>query len=719
VSRRSTTLAFTGPQLTSDERAALSRALEHPTGPGLGPLRAALPSLKRMIEAALRTCEARAYTRHITLRNVLYTIIRGALHLDRPPALWTLEDWLEVKRTCAGLDGLATMVVAVEGYGVLSSEPYHPLYRSCSPLPLARRLFGQARVDDECTRLHSAMARLGYRQAPGQYAIPRTVAELLIWHGAPTLDVVTDESIARFAQSPPSRAGRRMLLGVSAGLVELGILSRRIEGPSSPRATGGPAGVPAEWLGWCKRWEAASTLSQSSRSSVSHSLNLAGRWLARCHPTITSPVGWTIDTAHDWVRYVTDRRLGDDAAELCRVRRPGEPGGATHRIKLIAAVRIFFRDLLDWELIERRFDPFRALRVPRDIRRAVGPNPRPIDDAFWLKLRTAALNFGAADMPIGGKGRTSPVPAAMARAIAVAWVFSGCRGDEIRRLHLDCIYMEDVPEQVDTSTGEVSPAFRQAMLRVPAGKTRGEFVKPVEMPLAEAIEIWRSKRPEQPKQVDRVTRQLTDYLFCIRGRKLGKSYINITLIPALLRKGGLPSSDSRGPITGHRSRSTLATKLYSPSSGMAAVEVMEWLGHTDLTTGRYYLDLTPVRLMKAFRRNVQLSENLRFVNVLADSNPTPGDPVLRYDLGHGWCTNPAFAMCAHRMACARCSFYEPAEAMRERLAQQEGRYFRLLQELQLADDERAAISGDADAVQQLLVRLKGEPTPDHRGNVYG
>jgi len=105
VSRRPTTLAFAGPQLTSDERAALSRALEHPTGPGLGPLRAALPSLKRMIEAALRTCEARAYTRHITLRNVLCTIIRGALHLDRPPALWTLEDWLEVRRTCAGLDG--------------------------------------------------------------------------------------------------------------------------------------------------------------------------------------------------------------------------------------------------------------------------------------------------------------------------------------------------------------------------------------------------------------------------------------------------------------------------------------------------------------------------------------------------------------------------------------------------------------------------------------
>lgn len=393
MSGRPTTLAFAGSQLTPDERAALSRALEHPTAPGLGPLRAALPSLERMVGPPLRTCEACAYTLKITLRNVLCTIIRGALHLNRPPALWTLEDWLEVMRTCAGRDGLPTMVAAVEGYGVPSSEPYHPLYRSCSPVALARRLFGRARVDDECTRLRSAMARLGYRQAPGECAISRTVAELLIWHRAPTLDVVTGESIARFAQSPPSRAGRRMLLGVSVGLVELGILSRHIEGPSSPRTKGGPAGVPAEWLSWCKRWEAASTLSQSSRSSASHSLHLAGRWLARCHPTITSPAEWTIDTAHDWVRYVSDRRLGDDAAELCRVRRPGEPGGALHRIRLIAAVRVFFRDLLDWELIERRFDPFRALRVPRDIQRAVGPNPRPIDDAFWLKLRTAALSF--------------------------------------------------------------------------------------------------------------------------------------------------------------------------------------------------------------------------------------------------------------------------------------------------------------------------------------
>jgi len=145
---------------------------------------------------------------------------------------------------------------------------------------------------------------------------------------------------------------------------------------------------------------------------------------------------------------------------------------------------------------------------------------------------------------------------------------------------------------------------------------------------------------------------------------------------------------------------------------MAAVEVMEWLGHTDIATGRYYIDLTPVRLMTAFHRSVKLSENLRFVGVLADTSPGPGEPVLRYDLGHGWCTNPAYSMCAHRMACARCGFYEPAESFVTTLSRQKDRFVRMLQELDLTEDERAAVSGDAEAAGRLVSRLAGRPTPD-------
>ena len=142
---------------------------------------------------------------------------------------------------------------------------------------------------------------------------------------------------------------------------------------------------------------------------------------------------------------------------------------------------------------------------------------------------------------------------------------------------------------------------------------------------------------------------------------------------------------------------------------------MNWLGHTHFSSTQYYLALTPVRLMTAFHRSAKLTENLRCVSVLVDSHPKPGDPVFRYDLGHGWCTNPAYAACAHRMACARCDFYEPAANFAETLSRQGERYVRMLQQLDLTDDERAATTGDAEAVSHLLSRLADQPAPI-RGN---
>lgn len=699
--------------LTPAEREMLSQALLPATRAEPNQLTAAVFHLQSIFSPALRALDRYGYELPLTRNRVLRALVRGALQIDRAPADWTIKDWSEVRTSIAGLEGLALTVVAVQGYEVRSEDQYHPLFRLCSGVPLARRLFGRSILESEQARLRGAMARLGYSDKGVAYSLPCCVAELLIWHGSPTLDAATDDSVACFAENPPSTTVRKVLFGVSAGLVELGILKRRVGHGAARRITyAQPPGVPTEWLDWCRRWKSASTASPSTRASMHTALIVAGRWLALHQPGIVSPTHWTIETAHDWVRHVTERHAGDGVPPGRYVHHAGQPLAATGKAKLIAATRILFRDLLDWEWIERRFNPYRAFRLPKQIQRALGPKPRPIDDSFWFKLRTAALTLAADDLPNGGKGRKHLISPTMMRAVAVAWAFSGCRSDEITRLNLDCIYIEDIPEQIDAATGEVMPAFQQAMLRVPTNKTQGEFVKPVEAPLAEAIRHWQRERPHQPKLPDRITLQPTEYLFSIRGHMLGRGFINKAIIPLLLKKAGLPAHDGRGVITSHRARSTLATKLYSPSSGMAAIEVMKWLGHKDTSTGRYYVELTPVRLMTAFHKSLKLAENLRLVGVLADTGAGPGEPVLRYDLGHGWCTNPAYAMCAHRMACARCSFYEPAEAMRKRLEQQENRYVRVLQELRLADDERAAVTGDAEAVRQLIVRLRDVPTPD-------
>ena len=146
---------------------------------------------------------------------------------------------------------------------------------------------------------------------------------------------------------------------------------------------------------------------------------------------------------------------------------------------------------------------------------------------------------------------------------------------------------------------------------------------------------------------------------------------------------------------------------------------MRWLGHRRLASGQHYIALTPTQLMTAFHKSSKLTETLRTVSVLVDRHPEPGQPILRYDVGHGWCTNPAYAMCAHRMACARCSFYQPAQAFAETLARQKNRYVHMLQQLDLSDDERAAVAGDAEACERLVSRLAEEPTPDQRSNPEG
>lgn len=700
--------------LTQDERELLLQAVARQAGTQICAEARAAEKLFPLVEPALRALDAHYY-QHASPRNrVLRAIMHGALHVGRSPAGWTVAEWSEVRSLFGGIEKLALTVVAVRGYGVVLTQGNHLFYRTCRSLPLARRLFGRSVVDGECARVLGALTRIGYRVREGVGLVPLCVAELLLWIGSPSLDAVSDENFGAFAADPPSGGSRIALCMVSSGLTELGIVTHRFQYRTPPQNVTRPQrlGVSEEWLGWCERWRDTSSTSPSTREGRFSELLTAGRWLTRYHPTIISPADWTMDLALDYIRYVDQKRVGEDLPSPQQTPRTGQPLSASGKSELLAAARAFFRDLHEWGWIARRFNPYRGFAVPKLIRRALGPNPRPIDDGHWLKLRAASLALRHEDLPSSEKGRAYLHPSELIQAVAVAWTFTGCRADEIQRLELGCTYVEHVPEQIDSATGEVVPAFDQPMLRIPANKTRGEFVKPIEEPMIRALAAWECVRPPQPKLLDRITGRPTAYLFCHRGRRINKGYLNRVIIPILLRKAGLPPEDTRGAITSHRARATLATKLYNPSSGLTAIEVMRWLGHTNLASGQHYVELTPVRLMTAFHKSAKLTENLRCISVLVDSRPEPGQPIFRYDLGHGWCANAAYAMCAHRMACARCTFYEPAETFADALVRQSDRYLRMLQELKLTDDERAATSGDVEAIDGLLTRLAGEPIPD-------
>ncbi|WP_225446702.1 site-specific integrase [Streptacidiphilus sp. PB12-B1b] len=585
-------------------------------------------------------------------------------------------------------------------------------------LHLAQLLFGPEAIEAAMGEVAVVADRWGYRshnRDDGRYRLPGVLAQALLINRSPRLEDLTTEVFARLQAHPAT--GTRYASGFFALqkiLADLG----HCHAPVRPGFNHAPtlAGVPEPWSGYLQRWYDTSVLTANVRNNIRTNMAKAGRWLAAEHPEAVDPAHWTRATCADWVAAVDRMAVGDYVQRSDHLHdRLGDPIAPRTKAHILMGTRTFLRDLQEWEWMPRRFDTARALAVPRTIAALIATDPRVIADEIWAKLLWAGLNLQAPDLP--GTSAGSYYPLELIRSLALTWLFSGLRSDEISRLRVGCVRWQHEGQPIDGASREVLADQAVCLLDVPVNKTNTAFTKPVDPIVGQAIEAWQALRPAQPKRLDAKTSEHVDLLFSIRAHPVAKNYINRTLIPSLCEKAGVPTADVRGNITSHRARSTIASQLYNAKEPMTLFELQAWLGHRSPVSTQHYAKITPNTLTRAYTEAGYFSRNLRTIEVLVDRDAVAsgaaagGVPWQHYDLGHGYCTYSFFEQCQHRMACARCDFYTPKDSTQAQLLEAKANLQRMLVSIPLTDDERAAVDDGQAALDALLDRLAETPTP--------
>jgi integrase len=626
---------------------------------------------------------------------------------------WDRTQWTQLFKdhpTTASLK-VARPVIRAFAY-LLGNVRQLPETDECSRFYFAALVFGREAVYKSTTQVIDQLISWGYTHAELDSHVREVLSEFFLVIGSPNLKQLPVDIVARTHWASPPVHYEKTIRAISRALVVLGYIQKPLLISTTPTITDvrpcATEGIAAEWVGWCQRWQQTSTLAPSSVEDYYYRLLKVGRWLAFTHPHVTSPAHWTRELVVEFIAAVNHMKCGEFVSSQPHILHAGQPLSAAVKVQMIHAMSVFLRNCQEWEWISRTFSPERCLVGPRHLKAQLQPNPRIIDDALWAKLIWAGLHLTAEDVA----GYTYPFE--FVRAIALIWLFSGLRKNEIARLRVGCIRWLD---STAPSTQNQAPAAKVCLLDVPVNKTSGAFTKPIAQLAGQAVADWEALRPKQPPFVDPKTGELVHYLFAFRGKGVGENFINEHLIPVLCRKAGVPQEDQRGKLSSHRARATIATQLANAKDPMSLLELQQWLGHSTPLSTRYYVRVMPTRLTRAYADAGYLDRNIRAIEVLVDQDAirsgaaATGEPWKYYDLGHGHCTYDFFDQCPHRMACARCDFYVPKESAKAQLLQAKTNLLRMKQEIPLLEDELAALDSDLAAIDHLCSKLADVPSP--------
>jgi integrase len=688
------------PMLTSEEKKLMERYILTPIGALSNVSTSLLTQLERFNQPFLDTVRLTNHTRQkvAPARRLLF---EHMMQTGMAFWAWPKDIWIEVIEAYpSGHTGggirfwMLNLAYLFGGFLHVAASTNYNL--------MADAIFGKTLVDAQVDTLFAPLRESGYsNEKSAHYRFRWMTALTLLMNRHPEASALSAPIIAMVntvltsLPQPQTLRGqqkrRNPLLLLQVSLCQLGILDEPViletKAPTN-YGTGweNDSSIDPLWGAWIRAYyEQTPHLNERTIRHHCYDLLTAGRWLKKQHPGVCEPDQWTEALANEYVTYTCNRAIrGEHAnpsygkyAHFQDAAQKLSPSAISSRLQ---AMRSLFAHLqrraytvqgqlrsklqLTWVANE-------AFKMPEDVRAAIQPNPKDIQEDIWFKLIWAACTLTKDKLYAFKRGPKYPL--AYFRAACLVWVAAARRSDEIRRLSVGCVSREWAPEMYDEKGQRLEPAEELCYLRIPTNKMKGDFYVPVPAYVADAIEVWESVRPpNQAAREDRKTRKPTKYLFQYRNELMGQNFLNKHAIPLLCKLAGVSETDIVGRITSHRARATTAT--WMRKMGMAPADIGKLLGHTNPARSLpWYLREDKHHLGRAYRKANPLE---RYVAAILDTNAhAKQEPCVFYYLADGpggrprMCGNPHFSRCIHQMMCIECEAFidhELAEAIEKR-----------------------------------------------------
>ncbi len=404
-------------------------------------------------------------------------------------------------------------------------------------------------------------------------------------------------------------------------------------------------------------------------------------WLADHHPDVTR-----LDQL-DRTRHIEPFLVWAKTRPWRGANGTGKTVGLTVFHQDVIDLRVFLEDIAEWGWATA---PQRRLIFLGDIPRLPEAMPRALAPDIDRNVMAAVARLD---------DRFARVGIGLLRA-------TGMRVGELMDLELDCI--------VDFDS-------RGTWLRVPLGKLGTERMVPLDPETIELFDEWiRHRGPHRSLPHPR-DGHLTDFVFCERGRRLGKHRLSQGLHTAVAKAGLSDPAGRPLHVTLHQLRHTFGTSLVN--AGMNLPALMALLGHVTPEMTLRYAKLSSPTIRDAYNTAMTKVNGRRplFVIPAGARSAIPAkvdwlhSEMLKTRVAHGFCSrDPIAGACGYANICEQCDNFVPDPDRREVLARQLADITVLRDDAQTRGwpDETARHDRVADALQRHLRRINRNPTND-------